>query len=73
MLSSAADKDQAAVQRLLRIKDNIEIQAKKDVDRLRTMMVKHAKREKLININDVSIKILQSLIKGYPKTTSSFS
>jgi len=46
------------VQRLLRIKDNIEIQAKKDVDRLRTMMVKHAKREKLAKENrDFAIEV----------------
>ena len=43
---SAAERDQSDLQHLLRVKENIDQQAKKDIERLTKMVIKNAKREK---------------------------
>ena len=50
-MHTAADRDENALQRLVRIKDNIEQQAKRDVQKLHIMLQKDAKREKLAKEN----------------------
>lgn len=46
LIQTAAEREQQAMQRLVRIKENIEEQAKKDVERLQKIFTKNAKREK---------------------------
>ena len=45
-MQTAAEREQLALSRLLRIKENIENQARKDVEKLQKMFTKNAKREK---------------------------
>jgi hypothetical protein len=51
LLTSAAERDQANLDRLIRIKENIERHAKKDVERLHKMIDKREHKEQFIEIN----------------------
>jgi len=46
LIQTAAEREQQAMQRLVRIKDNIEEQAKRDVEKLHKIFTKNAKRDK---------------------------
>jgi hypothetical protein len=46
LMQTAAEREQLALSRLVRIKENIENQARKDVEKLQKMFTKNAKREK---------------------------
>ncbi len=50
-MNSAAERDQANLERLMRIKENIERHAKKDVERLHKMIDKREHKEELVEIN----------------------